>query len=157
MGVFASRSPFRPNPVGLSLVRLEGIDADGAGVRLRVSGADQLDGTPVLDIKPYVPYADCAPDAAAGFAPEPPAARLAVRFSAVAEDQLAARPHLPRLRELIAQLLALDPRPAVRREDGRVFGFRLHDFDLRWRVRDGLAEVLELREISEAPNPGTPQ
>lgn len=144
VGVFASRSPFRPNRIGLSLVRLDEVVADADGVRLRVSGADLLDGTPVLDVKPYIPYAEAVPDAQAGFAPEAPQPRLAVRFSPVALAATAARPHLPRLRELIEQLLALDPRPATCREEGRVFGFRLYDFDLRWHVVAGEAEVLEL-------------
>ena len=144
VGVFASRSPFRPNRTGLSLVKLEQVLVDAAGVRLRVSGADLLDGTPVLDLKPYIPYAESVPEARAGFAATVPEPRLSVRFSAAAETAIAARPDLPRLRELIVQLLALDPRPATRREDDRVYGFRLHDFDLRWRVIETEVEVLEL-------------
>jgi tRNA-Thr(GGU) m(6)t(6)A37 methyltransferase TsaA len=144
VGVFASRSPFRPNRIGLSLVKLEEVILDGNRVALRVSGADLLDGTPVLDIKPYIPYAEAVPDAVAGFAPEPPDAPLTVRFSKEAEAALASRPDLPRLREIVEQVLALDPRPATRREDGRVFGFRLYDFDVRWRVAGTEAEVLAL-------------
>jgi tRNA-Thr(GGU) m(6)t(6)A37 methyltransferase TsaA len=144
VGVFASRSPFRPNRLGLSLVKLEEVVADDSGVSLRVSGADLLDGTPVMDLKPYIPYAESVPDAVAGFAPTAPLAPLAVRFSEAAEATIAARTDLPRLRELIEQLVALDPRPATRREDDRVFGFRLYDFDVRWRVQGDTAEVLEL-------------
>jgi len=144
VGVFASRSPFRPNRLGLSLVRLEEVVTDGAGVSLRVSGADLLDGTPVLDLKPYIPYAEAIPEAQAGFAPEAPSLRLAVSFSPAALAAIAARPELPRLRELIEQLLALDPRPATGREDDRIFGFRLYDFDLRWRVSGSEVEVIEL-------------
>jgi tRNA-Thr(GGU) m(6)t(6)A37 methyltransferase TsaA len=144
VGVFASRSPFRPNRIGLSLVRLEEVVLADSGVSLRVSGADLLDGTPVLDIKPYIPYAESIPDAVAGFAPTAPAAPLTVRFAKAAEAAIDARRDLPRLRELVEQLVALDPRPATRREDGRVFGFRLYDFDVRWRVSGDSAEVLEL-------------
>lgn len=144
VGVFASRSPFRPNRIGLSLVTLDGVDCGPGGVSLRVSGADLLDGTPVLDLKPYLPYVEALPEAHGGFAPAAPESRLAVRFSAAAEAVLAARPDLPRLRELIGQLLALDPRPATCHEEDRLFGFRLHDVDVRWRVAGGEAIVEEL-------------
>jgi hypothetical protein len=116
----------------------------GSSVSLQVSGADLLDGTPVLDLKPYIPYAESIPEARAGFAPEAPRAPLAVRFTEAAEAAIRARRDLPRLRELIEQLVALDPRPATRREDGRVFGFRLYDFDVRWRVSETTAEVVDL-------------
>jgi tRNA (adenine37-N6)-methyltransferase len=144
VGVFASRSPFRPSRTGLSLVKLEEVVADAAGVRLHVSGADLLDGTPVLDLKPYIPYAESVPEAMAGFASTVPESLLTVRFSEAAETAIAARSELPRLRELIEQLLALDPRPATRREDNRIFGFRLYDFDVRWRVIGTEVEVAEL-------------
>ncbi|MBT7301727.1 MAG: tRNA (N6-threonylcarbamoyladenosine(37)-N6)-methyltransferase TrmO [Victivallales bacterium] len=150
VGVFASRSPFRPNRTGLSLVKLEKVVADATGVRLRVSGADLLDGTPVLDLKPYIPYAESVPEASAGFASTAPESRLTVRFSTAAEAAIAARSDLPRLHELIEQLLVLDPRPATRREDDRVYGFRLYDFDVRWRVIGTEAEVVELG-TGEAP------
>ncbi len=145
VGVFASRSTHRPNPLGLSVVELERIEFD-EGVVLHLRGGDLLDGTPVLDIKPYIPYADIIPEARAGFAPEPPET-CEVRFSEVAEAALVARAdEHPELRELITQLLAQDPRPGYRRgeDEGREYGMRLYDFDLRWRVADGVAEVLAL-------------
>lgn len=152
VGVFASRSTFRPNPIGLSVVELAGFGREGGKLVLHLRGADLIDGTPVLDIKPYVPYADSIPDARGGFADTAPDARLAVRFTVEAEAQITAReaqyphPH-PRLRELIVQVLAADPRPAYREDESteRVYGMRLLDFDLRWRVEGASAVVVELR------------
>ena len=132
MGVFATRSPFRPNPIGLSSVRLEGIEKDGAnGPVLVVSGADLMDGTPIYDIKPYLPGVDAHPDAADGFvgahrqvlldvdiAPE-----LAAKLT---ENQLAA------LREILAQ----DPRPAYHHDSGRVYGLAYAGLDVRFSVTE---------------------
>ncbi len=145
VGVFASRSPFRPNPLGLSVVQLDGVEVSGK-IGLRLSGLDLLDGTPVLDIKPYVSYSDSISDARCGFAPAAPETRLNVRFSETAQEQISARADAARLRELIVQLLSLDPRPAYKKEEEpeRIYGIRLYDFDLRWRVIGGVVEVLEL-------------
>jgi len=151
VGVFASRSMFRPNPIGLSVVELAGFGREDGRLLLHLRGADLIDGTPVLDIKPYVPYADSIPDARGGFADSTPEARLCVRFTPEAEAQLRARePAQPQLRLLIEQLLGADPRPAYRENEppGRVYGMRLLDFDLRWRVEDGTAQVVELRDAS---------
>lgn len=149
VGVFASRSTFRPNPLGLSVVELEGFGREDGKLVLHIKGVDLLDGTPVLDIKPYVPYADSLPDARGGFAGSAPEARLAVQFTAAAEAQLAARElEHPQLRELINQVLGADPRPAYRDDEttGRIYGMRLFDFDLRWRMEGNSAVVVELRE-----------
>lgn len=152
IGVFATRSPFRPNPVGLSCVRLEGIDREPGPTRLRISGLDLLDGTPVFDIKPYVPYTDSLPDARAGFAGSAPGAVLEVTFEPAAEA--ACRRHRqrwPELRELITAVLSQDPRPAYHGDrPGRVYGMKLHDLDIRWRLDGGRATVLALEEIEMA-------
>ena len=139
VGVFASRSTHRPNRLGLSLVELIDIDTR-RGVCLELRGCDLVSGTPVLDIKPYLPWAEARPEARAGFAPDPPP-RLPVGFSANAEAILAARPDGDSLRELIIQVLAQDPRPAYHgagRKEGvaRVYGVRLRDVDVRFQVRD---------------------
>ena len=138
VGVFASRSPFRPNNLGLSLLRFEGLERDAAGLRLRVSGLDLVDDTPVYDIKPYLPYADAVAGARGGFAAEPPAPRLKVRFAPAARRVLETldAEAAAALERLAVQTLALDPRPAYRRgrEDGRRYGMRLLDWDLRWEV-----------------------
>lgn len=141
VGVFATRSNFRPNPIGLSVVELQGIDTRN-GVRLKLSGIDLMDGTPVLDIKPYLPYADAIPGARGGFAPEPPRADIQVSFTphalaAMAEKEATG---IKGLRQLIEQLLSSDPRPAYyakgdnRDEAPQRFGMRLYDFDLQWEI-----------------------
>ncbi|MCG6657630.1 tRNA (N6-threonylcarbamoyladenosine(37)-N6)-methyltransferase TrmO [Halomonas campisalis] len=146
VGVFASRSTHRPNRLGLSLVELLEIDTR-RGVRLRLSGADLVHGTPVLDIKPYLPWAESHPEARAGFAPAAPS-RLPVDFSPATEATLAERPDGDSLRELIRQVLAQDPRPAYRTgAESRTYGVRLRDLDVRFRaVADG-ADSIRLRVV----------
>jgi len=147
LGVFATRSPFRPNPLGLSCVRLEGMDSGEGPTRLRLSGLDLLDGTPVIDIKPYVPYSDSLPDAAAGFADGAPEAALEVVFEPVASQACdECEPRWPGLRELIVAVLSQDPRPAYHGDrPGRVYGMKLYELDIRWHLRDGRVEVIEVR------------
>ena len=141
VGVFASRSPFRPNPIGLSAVKLDAIK----GSRIMVSGVDLLDATPILDIKPYVPYSDCIPGATQGFAKGAPASCLQVKFSETAESQLQQQENAEELRRLIVGLLQIDPRPAYKQHHDGEYGFHLHDFDLRWKVStDQQVEVLSL-------------
>ncbi|MBE0488832.1 MAG: tRNA (N6-threonylcarbamoyladenosine(37)-N6)-methyltransferase TrmO [Halomonas sp.] len=133
VGVFASRSTHRPNRLGLSLVELIEVDTR-CGVRLTLAGADLVSGTPVLDIKPYLPWAESRPEARAGFAPQAPA-RLPVAFSDAAQAALAERPDGDSLRELITQVLAQDPRPAYRKgAEARLYGVRLRDVDVRFRA-----------------------
>lgn len=150
LGVWATRSPFRPNPIGLSVVRLERVAISHGQVFLHLAGVDLLDGTPVLDIKPYVPYADGIPDATSGFAPSAPEAALAVEFSPAAAAFCAAWPSGD-LRELITQTLRQDPRPAYEREltPQRRYGMKLYDFDLHWEMRGDTALVIEI--IPSAP------
>jgi hypothetical protein len=126
------------------VVKLEHVVTDGDGVVLELSGVDLVDGTPVLDIKPYLPYVESIPDAVAGFAPTPPDARLMVRFSELADSQLAERDNGAELRYLIIRVLELDPRPAYAEEDGRIYGFKLYDFDLRWQMDGDEVVVIEL-------------
>lgn len=154
IGVFASRSPFRPNPIGLSVVALEKIECGNGRCLLHLRGADLLEGTPVLDVKPYVPYVDALPEADGAFAAEPPVP-ISVVFSEKAEAQCAERERTgtPGLRQLIKQVISQDPRPAYQAGDendnGKRFGMCLYDFDLQWQVTSGQAEVLELRSIIE--------
>ena len=149
VGVFASRSPFRPNPIGLSVVALDGVSNKNGKVELLLSGVDILDGTPVLDIKPYLPYVDSITDAKAGYAPEPPQANKSVWFSETAEIQLQQHNDGDELRCLIKSLLVSDPRPAYKKgsQPDRIYGMRLYDFDLKWRVMDDEIEVVELAPI----------
>lgn len=161
VGVFASRSPFRPNPIGLSVVRLERIAIDQGRVILHLSGIDLLDETPVLDIKPYLPYVDCIPAATGGFAPEAPSAERVVAFSPAATTFCMAWPNGD-LRELITQILKQDPRPAYEQADStpQQYGMKLYNADVRWEIRDGMAYVTEIVPIEEAgaliPSDGPP-
>lgn len=150
VGVFASRSPFRPNPIGLSVVRLEGVRCEKGEVILDLSGIDLLDGTPVIDIKPYVTYVDSVPDARSGFAPVEPAVQFKVVFTEQARRQLEAKKNPVQLESFIIHLLETDPRPAYsgEPEPGRVYGIRLYDFDLRWEITGDRIVVRELAEDS---------
>lgn len=147
VGVFASRSPFRPNPLGLSLVELLAIDTVG-GVVLTFGGVDLLDGTPVLDIKPYLPFVESEPAARGGFVSGPPR-QLRVDFSALALTGLHRyESRWPDLAELLREVLAQDPRPAYANDPRRRYGFRLYDLEITWRCTGALAIV---EEIASAP------
>ncbi|WP_413727762.1 tRNA (N6-threonylcarbamoyladenosine(37)-N6)-methyltransferase TrmO [Sodalis sp. RH19] len=151
IGVFATRSTFRPNPIGMSLVALRGIRLQGAEVILELGSLDLVDGTPVVDIKPYLPYAESIPAARAGFALHPPAASMAVTFTTAAEHRLAALAgRYPHLRRFLTDVLAQDPRPAYRRDrDGeRTYAALLLTFNVSWRV---LGEVTEVLSIEDYP------
>ena len=139
MGVFATRSPFRPNPIGLSCVRLDEIVYDSRGTVLRVSGADLMDGTPIYDIKPYLPISDCRPDAKAGFAEETAGDRLEVVFP----EALAELVPPDRLQGLIETLKG-DPRPGYQNDPDREYGFYFLNFDIRFRVRENVLTVTEI-------------
>jgi tRNA-Thr(GGU) m(6)t(6)A37 methyltransferase TsaA len=150
LGVFATRSMFRPNALGLSVVKLDSIRSESTGLVLSVSGLDLLDGTPVLDIKPYLPYADCVTEARGGFAPQAPAAEKEIEFSAIAAEQcmLQSIRQGVDVRLLIEQILRQDPRPSYRsvQQDDRQYAMRLYDFDVRWRYRGDRIEVVELAD-----------
>lgn len=143
VGVFASRSPFRPNPLGLSLVELLDIDTRH-GVRLTFGGVDLLDGTPIVDIKPYLPFIENVPAARGGFADGPPA-EMMVEFSPQAAEQLARHRHdWPQLAELLREVLAQDPRPAYADDPQRLYGCRIYDLEIRWRCVGQCALVEEI-------------
>ncbi len=143
MGVFATRSPFRPNPIGLSCVKIEAIHPQTAdGPVIVVSGADLMNGTPIYDIKPYLPYADCRPDAKGGFADAVRGKRLTVDFP----PELLAR--VPREhRAALMEILAQDPRPSYQHDPQRVYGMAYAGMDVRFTV-DG--ERLTVTEIANA-------
>lgn len=142
LGVFATRSTHRPNPIGLSVVELLRIDIRD-GVRLHIRGADLLEGTPVLDLKPYVPYADAIPEARAGFAPEPPP-RLHVRWKDTALQ--AARQHSAQMQGIVEEVLSFDPRPAYQDDPQRIYGVLLAGCNVRFRIdRDGV-EIVEITD-----------
>jgi tRNA-Thr(GGU) m(6)t(6)A37 methyltransferase TsaA len=145
VGVFASRSTYRPNGLGLSVVTLEGIDIEHPqGPVLKLGGIDLVDGTPVFDIKPYLPYSDSIPDALSGYAPDRPA-MLSVEVDVAAGAAFSALPE--RTRSVITEVLALDPRPAVKKEDGRVHGVTLCGFNVRFLISDGVCQIVEIHPV----------
>ncbi len=140
MGVFATRSPFRPNPLGLSSLKLEKVELDTPdGPILHVSGADLMDGTPIFDIKPYVPYADCHPDALGGFAPAAPEMKLYVNFPHELRSKMPSDKACT-----LADVLAQDPRPSYQEDESRVYGFSFAGFEVKFRVEGQTLTVLEL-------------
>lgn len=145
VGVFATRSPYRPNPVGLSVVRLLQVETD-SGVRLHLAGGDFLDGTPVVDIKPYVAAADAVPEASMGFAEEPwQQPPLPVGYAAAALSPLAAaETRHPGFRALLEAVLRQDPRPGYQRDPERHYGTALYDLNVRWLAREGGIEVVSI-------------
>lgn len=144
VGVFASRSPFRPNPIGLSAVELLGVREEGGRLYIDVRGVDLLDGTPVLDIKPYIPYADAHPEALGGFAPAAPEGNLPVHFSEQALQFCEAQSDGEQLQTLLRQVLVNDVRPAYYQREAKKdhFGFRLLDYEIKWqRLPDAVLVV----------------
>lgn len=141
MGVFATRSPFRPNSLGLSCVRLLGIEkTSDRGTVLKVAGADLMNGTPIFDIKPYLPYSDCITEATEGYSPRPDC-QLSVKFSAGTErcfpkDKLSA----------LTAVLSCDPRPQYQNDPDRIYGMEFAGKDVRFKVNDDVLTVVEIRE-----------
>ena len=147
MGVFATRSPFRPNPIGLSAVRLEKIEIHPKlGPVLHLAGGDLVDGTPVFDIKPYLPYADCLEEATGGFANRAPMATLQVEDSSLLEV-------LPdRQREALVQVLAGDPRPSYQQDPSRVYGISFAGWNVRFSVENSLVRIHRVEKESPHEN-----
>lgn len=142
VGVFASRSPFRPNPIGLSCVRLLGIEETAEGPVLLVSGADLLSGTPILDIKPYLPFADAVPDAVGGYAVEAYDYALTVDVP----------PHLlekivPEKRQALLECLAQDPRPSYQEDPKRVYRMQFADRDVHFTVEGEMLKVTDVKSM----------
>ena len=143
MGVFASRSPFRPNSIGLSCVKLISVDeTEENGTVLTVSGADLLDGTPIIDIKPYLPYVDAHPEASGGFALQDKEGSLEINFP---NELLAAIPEDKQ--EALTAVLRQDPRPQYHNDPERIYGLEFAGFDVRFKIRDNLLTVVEIKRI----------
>ena len=143
LGVFATRSPFRPNAIGLSCVRLLGIEhTKEFGTVIHVAGADLMDGTPIFDIKPYIPYADCHPEATGGFTDTAADFLLAVDFPAkllslLPEDK----------QQAALEVLSHDPRPSYHRDPDRVYGLPFAGFDIRFTVKENTLTVQEVTPL----------
>ncbi len=143
MGVFATRSPYRPNPIGLSSARIGRIELSATeGPVIHVFGADLMDGTPIYDIKPYVTYADCHPNARSGFVDEHPWQELDVEFP----EHLRSRFTTDSLKALI-QVLALDPRPQYQDDPGKVYGMPYENYDIHFRVEAGILTVTDVVKL----------
>ncbi len=146
MGVFATRSPFRPNPLGLSCVKLEGVELSTPnGPVLHVAGADLLNGTPIYDIKPYLPYVDSHPDARGGFTDGIDYARLRVDFPETLLNRIP-----PEKREALIEVLAQDPRPGYRHDgDERRYGVEFAGYDVRFTVDGDTLSVVEIESLHQ--------
>jgi tRNA-Thr(GGU) m(6)t(6)A37 methyltransferase TsaA len=145
MGVFATRSPFRPNNLGLSCVRFLGLEETKEfGTVIHVGGADLMDGTPIFDIKPYVPYADCQPEALNGFTGGTEGDLLEVDFPASLLEKLPENK-----RQAAIGILAHDPRPSYQKDSQRVYGVTFAGFDIRFTVADDLLTVQDVQKKDE--------
>ncbi len=146
MGVFATRSPFRPNNIGMSSVKLLGVEhTEKYGTVLHVGGADLMDGTPIFDIKPYIPYSDCHPEATGGFTDSAGEFLLQVDFP---DQLLQLLP--PDKQEAAIGVLSHDPRPSYQRSADRAYGLTFAGFDIRFTVKDGVLTVHEVAVPSKA-------
>ena len=144
MGVFATRSPFRPNPIGLSCVKLLGVRTDEKlGPVIDVAGADLMDGTPIFDIKPYAPYADCHPEALGGFASARPDV-IPVEFPDELLEKLPAAK-----REAAKGVLAHDPRPRYQDDPERIYGMDFAGFNIKFKVADGVMTVTDVEQPTD--------
>ena len=142
VGVFATRSPYRPNPIGLSSVKLEKIEMTEKGPVLHVSGIDLRDNTPIYDIKPYLPYVDCHPDAADGFAAEVRDYALNVEFPEHLLEQIPAEK-----RKAIVEVLKQDPRPSYHDAPERKYGVSFAGYDVRFTVKEQTLTVFEVEQL----------
>lgn len=144
MGVFATRSPFRPNPIGLSCVKLAGIQqTTDLGPVLHIRGGDLMDGTPILDIKPYLPYADCHPDALGGFASAPAGETLSVVIPPKLLERVS-----PDRREALRAVLAQDPRPHYQNDPKRVYGFCFAQMEIQFSVDENILTVKDIQKAT---------
>ena len=141
MGVFATRSPFRPNAIGLSCVRLLSVEhTQDMGTVLHIGGADLMDGTPILDIKPYIPYCDAHPEAMGGFTQDAGDFILEVDFPENLKQRLPAEKQ-----EAICQVLSHDPRPSYQKDSDRVYGLSFAGHDIRFTVKDKVLTVVDVQ------------
>lgn len=147
VGVFATRSPFRPNGIGLSSVRLIDVDySSHDGPRLIVGGADLMDGTPILDVKPYIPYTDAHAGARCGFAAEPATNLLRIEVPDSVKSAMDST-----MWSVVNNMLAHDPRPAYQHNNDRIYGMNVGDYEIRFRVEnDAVAHVVEINKTEHA-------
>ena len=143
LGVFSTRSPFRPNALGLSSVRILGLERTAeCGTVIHVAGADLMDGTPILDIKPYIPYADCHADAKGGFADQAEDYLLQVEFPTELQNQI---PEIKR--QALLGILSHDPRPSYHQDTERIYGLEFAGFNIRFQVQDDILTVVSVSTL----------
>lgn len=151
VGVFATRSPFRPNPIGMSVFELESVECIDNRVEIRVKGVDVVDGTPIIDIKPYIPFSDSIAEAVGGFAEQPPATPFHVEFTQEACQQLddlvqqagQSLAYAHEVRAFISEILSQDPRPAYHhnKSEQQQYGVELLDYEIKWILHEQLVTV----------------
>lgn len=148
-GVFATRATFRPNPIGLSVVTLDGVIRENGKLQLLISGIDLLDGTPILDIKPYLPYSDALPSASGGFADAAPETNMTVSLSAEASHFCQQQTQYPKLQILIEKVLKQDPRPPYKKQREQIqhYGMTLYNFNIKWTVDGEHNHVTEIIQL----------
>lgn len=150
-GVFATRATFRPNPIGLSVVKLDGVERKNGKLMLKISGIDLLDGTPIIDIKPYLPYSDALPNAAGGFADAAPSTAMTVSFAETASVFCQQQIQYPDLQLFIEKVLKQDPRPSYKKQrDGeQSYGMTLYNYNIKWTVNGEHNHVTEIHQLPE--------
>ncbi len=142
LGVFATRSPFRPNPIGLSCVKIAGIEhTENHGTVINILGADLMDGTPIYDIKPYLPHSDCVPDAVGGFSDEVKNYSLKVEMPAEIKERFDRQ-----FVETVTEILKGDPRPSYHHDPERIYGFPYGGYEIKFRVEDDLLTVVDIEK-----------
>jgi len=152
LGVLATRSTFRPNPIGMSVVKLEGIEFKNQQLLINISGLDLLDQTPILDIKPYIPYSDSIDNAEAGFAQTEPAQPLNITFSIQARRDISIyQNQYTDLSIFIEQVLSQDPRPAYKKKqiDEKIYGMSLYDLNILWQINQKNLSEIEVISITK--------
>jgi hypothetical protein len=149
-GVFATRATFRPNPIGLSVVKFLGSHREGEKLVIKLGGIDLLDGTPILDIKPYLPYADAHPEANGGFADAAPCTDMTVSFAPEALDFCQAQRKYPELKQFIEKVLRQDPRPPYKKQkdESQSYGMTLYEFNIKWTVDENHNHVTRISELT---------
>ncbi|MCW8346118.1 tRNA (N6-threonylcarbamoyladenosine(37)-N6)-methyltransferase TrmO [Vibrio sp. ZSDZ65] len=148
MGVLATRSTFRPNGIGMSAVELKGVEQQGSQTLIHIGSVDLVDGTPIVDIKPYIPYSDAIPQAQGGYASDEPEL-IDVQFSSSLESVFHQRQDGEHRRQVIAQVLAQDPRPAYKKgkPDNKEYGVKLYDWNIKFKIIDESALVTAIEPL----------
>ena len=150
IGVLATRSSFRPNGIGMSAVELKATRVEKGQLHIKVQGLDLVDGTPIVDIKPYIPYSDALPHASSGFAEQAPESALTLDYSGVTAWLQDNEANYPELRGILTQVLEADPRPSYKKSktDDRIYGIKLYDLNIRWQVKEQTCHIVSIEALN---------